>query len=385
MNNIKLDQKDPNNNYNASNLKCKLYEKHFLDQLGFYHEDIFQKMLLLEQKRSERSKTSFILFLIELTDNAVANFTTEMKELHRLLSASVREIDIIGWYKYNNILGIIFTEMPETSITLIKAKVTANLTQAFGNKEILKNIITQFYPTSKTDEDILKKSKENNIPNKPLKNATFFYKIELLIKRSIDILWSLLAIILFAPVFIIIPILIKLSSNGPVFFKQNRVGKNGALFPLYRFRTMHINNENTIHQRFVRDLIKGKSDNKESTTQLFRLKNDPRILPIGSFLRKTSLDELPQFLNVLKGDMSLVGPRPAIPYEVDQYDEWHKMRFMEMKPGITGLWQVEGRSSTTFDQMVLMDIEYIRKWSIFLDLKLIIKTPISLFKAKGAY
>jgi lipopolysaccharide/colanic/teichoic acid biosynthesis glycosyltransferase len=145
-----------------------------------------------------------------------------------------------------------------------------------------------------------------------------------------------------------------------------------------------MNNDATIHKDFVTDFIKGKiKESADGQKTCFKIKNDPRITPIGRILRKTSLDEIPQFINVLMGDMSLVGPRPSIPYEVEQYDLWHRRRVLEVKPGITGLWQVEGRSSLTFDNMVRLDLQYIKKWSFFLDIKLLIKTPFTL--VKGAY
>ena len=147
---------------------------------------------------------------------------------------------------------------------------------------------------------------------------------------------------------------------------------------------MYVNNDATIHKEFITDFIKGKiKEPADGQKPLFKIKNDPRVTPIGRILRKTSLDEIPQFLNVLLGDMSLVGPRPSIPYEVEQYDLWHRRRVLEVKPGITGLWQVEGRSSLTFDNMVRLDLQYIKKWSFLLDIKLLIKTPFML--VKGAY
>ena len=144
---------------------------------------------------------------------------------------------------------------------------------------------------------------------------------------------------------------------------------------------MFINSDETIHKEYVSKLIRGEV----SEQKVYKIRSDPRVTPLGRFLRKTSFDELPQFFNVLWGDMSLVGPRPPIPYETAQYDLWHLRRIMENKPGITGFWQVEGRSSTTFDGMVRMDLKYSRKQSVLFDLKLILKTPLSLLTTRGAY
>jgi lipopolysaccharide/colanic/teichoic acid biosynthesis glycosyltransferase len=145
---------------------------------------------------------------------------------------------------------------------------------------------------------------------------------------------------------------------------------------------MKVNNDPAIHKAYVQNLIQKKVDQSNGT---FKIKNDPRITKVGRFIRKTSLDELPQFINVLKGEMSLVGPRPPIPYEFEHYYLWHRRRILEAKPGITGEWQVQGRSRTTFDDMVRMDLHYIRHQSVWLDLKILIKTPFAVVSGDGAY
>ncbi len=155
---------------------------------------------------------------------------------------------------------------------------------------------------------------------------------------------------------------------------------------LYKFRSMHANNDSAIHQEFVKKLIAGEAIAAETGEPVsYKIKNDPRVTFIGRFLRATSLDELPQLYNVLLGDMSLVGPRPPLAYEVESYEAWHRPRIVEVKPGITGLWQVKGRSKTTFDGMVRMDLEYIHNWSFWLDVKLLLKTPAAVVTTKGAY
>jgi lipopolysaccharide/colanic/teichoic acid biosynthesis glycosyltransferase len=149
---------------------------------------------------------------------------------------------------------------------------------------------------------------------------------------------------------------------------------------------MYSNNDPKIHQEYVSQLIKGQADQaKSGQSGVYKLTNDPRVTPLGRFLRKTSLDELPQLFNVLSGEMSLVGPRPPVPYEFEQYDIWHRRRVVEVKPGITGLWQVMGRSKTTFDDMVRLDLKYVKIWSIWLDLKILLRTPMAVVSGEGAY
>ncbi len=210
------------------------------------------------------------------------------------------------------------------------------------------------------------------------------------IKRVIGIFLSITSAVIFLPFFIVIAILTKLSSRqGPVIFKQERIGLSRKKFTFWKFRSMYVNSNSEIHRSYVEQLIKNGSPNDPTATQehekTYKITNDPRVTPVGKFLRKTSIDELPQLINVLKGEMSLVGPRPPIPYELWSYDIWHKRRVLDIKPGITGLWQVKGRSRTTFDEMVRLDLKYIREWSLWLDIKILLQTPWAVFSSKGAY
>lgn len=189
-------------------------------------------------------------------------------------------------------------------------------------------------------------------------------------KRLIDIVGSLCGIILLSPLFLIVAILIKLEDpKGKVFFAQERNGKYPKIFKMYKFRSMVHNAE---------DLLKDLMDRNEQTGPVFKINDDPRITKVGKFIRKTSIDELPQLFNVLKGDMSLVGPRPPIPHEVDQYNSYQMQR-LAVKPGLTCIWQVSGRNNIGFDEWVEMDIEYIKTRNLWLDIKLIFKTVGVLF------
>jgi lipopolysaccharide/colanic/teichoic acid biosynthesis glycosyltransferase len=185
---------------------------------------------------------------------------------------------------------------------------------------------------------------------------------------------------------LIIALAIKASSKGPVFFRQQRVGQYGQRFTFLKFRSMHIDNDPSVHKQYVTKLIAGQAERSNGNGEsVYKLTNDERVTRAGALLRRKSLDELPQFLNVLKGDMSLVGPRPAIPYEVAAYQTWHRRRVLEVKPGITGMCQVGGRSRVKFDEMVRLDLRYAKSWSPWLDIKILMLTPRAVLMGEGAY
>ncbi len=202
-------------------------------------------------------------------------------------------------------------------------------------------------------------------------------------KRAVDIVFSLVVIVLGLPFYALIAALIKITSEGPVLFVQDRVGKDGRPFKFFKFRTMLVDCSDAQHRNFAEDFINGRLMHDEENGRVFKLKNDPRVTAIGRFLRRTSLDELPQFLNVLRGEMTLVGPRPPLAYELAHYKEWHRGR-LAVKPGLTGLWQVSGRSTVPFDEMVMLDLYYIENWSLALDMKIILRTvPVMVFGLGG--
>jgi lipopolysaccharide/colanic/teichoic acid biosynthesis glycosyltransferase len=187
-----------------------------------------------------------------------------------------------------------------------------------------------------------------------------------------------------SPLYLLIAVLVKLRSRGPVFFRQTRIGQGAKPFTMFKFRTMHVDADRTLHHEFVTRFIKSSGQQELGANELFKITNDPRVTPIGRILRRTSLDELPQFWNVLRGDMSLVGPRPPLAYELEQYRSWHWRRVLEAKPGITGLWQVVGRSRTSFDDMVRLDLRYVRTCSLSTDIKILLATPRAVVSGKGA-
>ncbi len=226
------------------------------------------------------------------------------------------------------------------------------------------------------------------------KESAFYYAV----KRIVDVVFSFTMLLLAAPIILVIALLVKLDSPGPIFFAQERVGAqlvnvNGRkvwrrkIFKVYKFRSMFHKADSAIHRNYVQAFIRNDKQTMDAIqgeeTEVRKLVRDPRITRIGHFIRKTSLDELPQLWNVLKGDMTMVGPRPAIQYEVDIYEPWHCRR-LEALPGLTGVWQVSARSSADFDEMVKLDLWYIDNKSLWTDLKLILQTPLVVFARRGA-
>ncbi|HEU5450828.1 MAG TPA: exopolysaccharide biosynthesis polyprenyl glycosylphosphotransferase [Terriglobales bacterium] len=349
-------------------------------------EATFLQMLSLERKRSERSGKPFLLVLMESSEALQGEIGERVvKQIQGGLFSAIRDIDVPGWYEEGSALGIIFTEMNEAQpevIATIANRICEALTfcvdPAYAGKI---SVSCHVFPENVAGKNGNGGGTMRFYPDVPRTHQQ--RRSEHLVKRTIDVLGSLLALMLLSPVMLAIAALIKLTSPGPIFFRQQRVGQFGIPFTFLKFRSMHANNDPKIHQQYVSQLIAGKVDG-QSGAPVFKIKNDPRVTRIGRFLRKTSLDELPQFVNVLKGEMSLVGPRPPIPYEFDQYDAWHRRRVLEIKPGITGLWQVEGRSKVTFDEMVRLDLMYARRWSIGMDLKILLMTPKAVFTGDGA-
>lgn len=232
-------------------------------------------------------------------------------------------------------------------------------------------IVPDFYELSLNKVDI---NEINGIPLIGLKDVSMG-GWNILLKRLIDVVVSAAVLAVASPLILLIGIAIKLESPGPILFAQTRVGRGGRHFTFYKFRSMKVGAD--------REIEKLSSFN-EATGPIFKMRNDPRLTRVGKIIRRLSLDELPQFYNIFIGDMSLVGPRPPIPYEVEKYEDWHYKR-LEVSPGLTGLWQVSGRSELTFDEMVLLDIWYIENWSLGLDLKIMLRTIPAVLLAKGAY
>jgi lipopolysaccharide/colanic/teichoic acid biosynthesis glycosyltransferase len=205
-----------------------------------------------------------------------------------------------------------------------------------------------------------------------------FFLSKRILKRGFDALGSGFFLLIFSPLFLAISVVIKIASQGPVFYKQQRIGYAGQPFTFLKFRTMCQGADTHEHQDYLATLINAASDESESEPPMAKLDHDPQIIPCGNLLRKSCLDELPQLINVLRGEMSLVGPRPPIPYEVKEYHSWHRGRFNAV-PGMTGLWQVSGKNKLSFREMVSLDIRYARNRSLWVDIKILFRTPYAIF------
>jgi lipopolysaccharide/colanic/teichoic acid biosynthesis glycosyltransferase len=352
---------------------------------------LFRARLLAERKRTERTSRPFILALIDVSrlesppDVAPLEDARQvLGELSHLLHEHTREIDVKGWFDDAGIIGVLYPEaLPEHRDDL-ERRLHTILHKALGSDfKTRVGVRWLEFP-------------DQHVPWAGMSGAdgAAFYggpanepadQTRQAVKRVIDASGSACAIVALSPLLLLIAALVKLTSRGPVLFRQERVGAGGKPFVFLKFRSMYVDCDQQLHRDYVSKFIRGEIDgDNQGHKGVFKLTNDPRVTPLGRILRKTSLDELPQFFNVLRGEMSLVGPRPAIPYELDQYDLWHRRRILEVKPGITGAWQVAGRSATTFDGMVRMDIHYSQTWSLWNDIKLMAETPKVLVTGRGA-
>lgn len=355
----------------------------------FLSEDDFARALTLESKRAERSRKLRLLVLLDSRDLLAGSGAAEyLSNILAALSTSTRETDIRGWYRRSSVIGIIFTEITEPEKELVASAILERVKGLLGitlSAEAAQRIVISL---SFLPEDWATGHPESGAKRNDLVAHNDRKRSARVLKRAIDVLGSSVALVALAPVLVLIALLIKLTSKGSVIFSQERVGRRGRTFRCFKFRSMYAASDPGIHKAFVRDLIsssRGENSAQREAQTHYKIKNDPRVTPLGRLLRRASLDELPQFWNVLKGEMSLVGPRPAIPYEVESYDRWHWRRVLDVKPGITGLWQVHGRSRTSFDEMVRLDLRYANRWSIWLDLKILLKTPRAVLSGEGAY
>jgi lipopolysaccharide/colanic/teichoic acid biosynthesis glycosyltransferase len=354
--------------------------------------DVFKQMIAIERKRTERTMVPFLLMLLEIPNEEGQGENAKILDcILSALTASIRDTDLIGWYNEQAIVGAIFTGLVGCDKQLVTESIVSRISSILRSELTAEQfeavtVSCHFFPD---DWDHDKPSRQSNPTLYPdLLNGNRRRRPLLVLKRAIDIVGSVVLLLLCSPAFLAIALAVKMSSKGPVFFRQRRVGQYGRCFTFLKFRSMYVNNDNSVHKEFIKRLIANESGGDSSNgnnKQVYKLTNDKRVTPIGRFLRRSSLDELPQFLNVLWGDMSLVGPRPPIPYELETYQMWHRRRLLDVKPGITGLWQVMGRSSVKFDEMVRLDLRYATSWNLWLDLRILILTPLAVIKGSGAF
>jgi lipopolysaccharide/colanic/teichoic acid biosynthesis glycosyltransferase len=353
-------------------------------------EESFRRVIAIERKRTERSKAPFVLMLLEIANQSPEKAASALESVMSVLLASSRDTDLVGWYKSKTTIGAVFTGLvagDKSSILMtILSRATNTLRDELTFEQFnLINISLHYYPDDWEENGPGRPSNPALYPD--LSTTASGKKPLFVLKRAIDIAGGLMFSLVCLPFCLLIAIVIKATSKGPVLFRQMRVGQHGRQFVFMKFRSMYVDNDHSVHREFVTKLINKETTDGTSrnTGTVYKLTSDKRITPIGRFLRKTSLDELPQFLNVLRGEMSLVGPRPPIPYELAAYQTWHRRRLLEVKPGITGLWQVTGRSTVDFDAMVRLDLRYATSWSPWLDIKILLRTPLAVIRGSGAY
>jgi len=376
-------------------------------ETGLYSRNFFLLRLREERERTKRTGSPFSLLLADIVGmsrafngNTSRSSLVKQEELVGHLTTHARRIDIKGWFDEGRV-GVIMPETQGSGAKEFKGKLCQQIRGNWpGTKGVNPEDFVQVYTFSSDSPDrngsstngTNAGSDEDNRANNPLYADIFstelFSVMTRSLKRGIDIIGAASGILLTSPLMLTIAALIKLTSPGPVLFRQERIGFLGKRFVFLKFRSMTANVDQGVHEQYITELINGhheKINRGSEGRPLYKMTDDARVTTIGRVLRKTSLDELPQLFNIVKGDMSLVGPRPPIPYEAEKYRLWHSARVFEVKPGLTGLWQVSGRSQTSFDDMVRLDLRYAMTWSLWLDFKIILKTFPAILSAKGAY
>jgi lipopolysaccharide/colanic/teichoic acid biosynthesis glycosyltransferase len=349
---------------------------------GVVSEDVFRTVILRERKRADRFSQPLFLLVMSVDDQPTDGTSPEWSRVIDALAAVKRKSDVVGWLDSQSVLGIIVpdvqgshTEIAEQLCRRFRQELETRLGR--GALAAL-SIRLRIHPGPASDDILL-------IDTDYRGTHTVSRAIYPAVKRACDVVGSASLLLLLSPLLLLIAVLVRLNSRGPVLFRQKRVGHKERPFTMLKFRTMYVEADHTLHQRFVSSFITASNTATVSTEDApFKLSDDPRVTRIGAVLRKTSADELPQLWNVLKGEMSLVGPRPPLDYEVERYAPWHRRRVMDVKPGVTGLWQVKGRSRTTFDQMVRLDLQYAKTCSLWSDVKILCATPVAVISGKGA-
>ena len=379
----------------------------FDPETGLYARKLFLARMAEERERTRRTGSPFCLLTADIDgvvrvlhrDREGNAYRRYFRKVVQSLTANSRKTDVKGWFEEAQI-GVILPGTKMAGGLRYREKVLnwvkSTLKELEGH-DLERHFRIHFFgdgsegsengstPDSGTGTPMPNGS-EDPILHEALFSARHSFS-ERVAKRALDITGSVVGLVVASVPMLFIAILVKLTSPGPVLFRQDRVGFLGRKFVMLKFRTMFLNADPGIHKAYVSNFINGRNEEVNEGTRedpFYKKKEDSRITPLGRILRKFSLDELPQLFNVLKGEMSLVGPRPPIPYEVEEYKLWHRGRVVEVKPGLTGLWQVKGRSRTDFDDMVRLDLQYADCWSLWFDLKIIFETIPVLCFPRGA-
>ena len=368
------------------------------------------KLIHYERERTDRTNNPFSLIHVYIKINE----QIDGQKIIKKIALSIRTIDRVSKIN-NNTLCVLLPETQIAGAKIVALKLKKELMESMGENLSLLDFVVSTYPEF-TDDKVMKipSNETTSWPSSQAATREMEYPSNFLMadvmtadsssildlekiglredwqfvmKRLIDIVGSIFGLIFFSPPMLIIAAAIKLTSKGPVLFQQERLGYRGRTFLFLKFRSMYADNDESIHREYIEKLIQGNHDETNTGSEeqpYYKIKNDPRVTPLGNILRKSSMDELPQFLNVLMGQMSLVGPRPSVGYELNSYQNWHMKRVLNVKPGITGLWQVKARSQTTFGEMVRLDLQYIKTWSLWLDFKIMAKTFKVMLLGNGA-
>jgi lipopolysaccharide/colanic/teichoic acid biosynthesis glycosyltransferase len=341
-------------------------------------EALFRDIILREWRRADRFEQSSAVVLVATPPDSGATWSA----IADAVTALTHEADVLGWFARDRVLGIL---RPYCDATLavhdFESCLRQELHERLGPRDAASVSVDVHVPIAGS----LSAAAHADPVFEALRHAHGKPRIRAAAKRVLDLVGSSVLLTALSPVLILIALFVRLTSRGGVFFRQVRIGASGKPFTMLKFRTMHVDADQALHQKYVTEFINaGAMAAPADDSGLFKIVNDPRVTLVGRILRKTSLDELPQLWNVLRGDMSLVGPRPPLAYEVEQYKRWHYRRVLDAKPGITGLWQVTGRSRTSFDDMVRLDLRYAKDQSAWTDIKILLATPRAVITGKGA-
>jgi exopolysaccharide biosynthesis polyprenyl glycosylphosphotransferase len=347
-------------------------------------EQLFKDALVRERRRADRCGQPFLLALVALEDSPSRKAVVLPAALEAL-RVTQRDTDVLGWLSRDSVAGLVMSGLG-TDATTAAREVESRLRREIAwrlSADVFNHASVRVHLHAPVASDIANEDTSvDTLIDRVTADRSPVYAA---VKRTIDIVGSGLLLLLLSPLMLIAAAFVKLTSKGPIFFRQSRVGRMAVPFTMFKFRSMRTDTNATLHQAFVTQFIKSSALGQQTAADApFKIAHDPRVTRVGRILRKSSIDELPQLWNVLKGDMSLVGPRPPLHYEVEQYEAWHRRRVLDVKPGITGLWQVAGRSRTTFDEMVRLDLRYARTQSVWTDIRILLATPRAVISGKGA-